>query len=119
MKISAMLVIVGFCIGSAHASTETIKLLCELDVWTKLAFGEATKSHETAGVEVTYDSSTGFRSIVIDSLTIGVAVANSKGGASLPTLTAATTENGTYPVTERVTDDCRIRWCQSIEIPGG
>lgn len=82
MKISAVLFIVGLCSGSpAHADTETIKLLCELDVSTKLPFGEPTKSHETAGVEITYDLSTGFRSIVIDSLTIGVAVANSKGGA--------------------------------------
>jgi len=64
-----------------HADTETIKLTCDLDVTTHPAYGDTKESHETAVVEMLFDTATGFKAISIHSVAIPVAVANKKGGA--------------------------------------
>jgi hypothetical protein len=64
-----------------RGDTETVKLLCNLDVTVHHPYGEPDKSRETDSVEMQSDASTGFKAILIQSLTIGVSVANAKGGA--------------------------------------
>jgi hypothetical protein len=65
----------------SYADTETIKLTCDLDVTTRPPAGDSKRSHETAMVELLFDTATGFKAIVIHSAAIPVAVANKKGGA--------------------------------------
>jgi hypothetical protein len=64
-----------------YADTETIKLTCDLEVTTQASDGDSKQSRETAVVEMLFDTSTGFKAIVIHSVSIPVAVANKKGGA--------------------------------------
>jgi hypothetical protein len=64
-----------------YADTETIKLTCDLDVTTQPPDGDSKQSRETAVVEMLFDASTGFKAILIHSVSIPVAVANKKGGA--------------------------------------
>jgi hypothetical protein len=66
---------------AGYADTETIKLTCDLDVTTQPPYGDAKQSHETAVVEMLFDTATGFKAILIHSVAIPVAVANKKGGA--------------------------------------
>lgn len=65
----------------SFADTERITLTCDLDVTTQPPIGDATRSHETAQVELLFDAASGFKAITIHSAAIPVAVANKKGGA--------------------------------------
>jgi hypothetical protein len=65
----------------ARAGVETVKLTCELQITTHHPYGDPTPSQETAGVEMQFDSTSGFKAIVINSLAIPVSVANSVGGS--------------------------------------
>ena len=79
--LGAAIVITGLITAStAYAALETIKLLCSLEVITQPPYGGPTTSRETSGVEMLFDTSTGFKGISIDSLTIGVSVANGVAG---------------------------------------
>jgi hypothetical protein len=64
-----------------YADTETIKLTCDLEVMTQPSYGDSKRSRETAAVELLFDATTGFKAIVIHSVSIPVAVANKEGGA--------------------------------------
>jgi hypothetical protein len=64
-----------------YADTETIKLTCDLEVTTQPSYGDSKRSRETAAVELLFDATTGFKAIVIHSVSIPVAVANKEGGA--------------------------------------
>jgi hypothetical protein len=65
----------------SHADTEMIELTCDLYVTTQPPHGEPKRSHETAGLEMLFDATTGFKAIALHSVAIPVAVANKKGGA--------------------------------------
>jgi hypothetical protein len=64
-----------------HADTESVRLTCDLAVTTQPTNGDTRQSHETAVVEMLFDTATGFKAISIHSVAIPVAVANKKGGA--------------------------------------
>jgi hypothetical protein len=82
VKLALPLLLCGVAASAvSNADTETIKLTCELDVTTQPPHGDSKQSHETAGVEMLFDSATGFKAIRIYSVAIPVAVANKKGGA--------------------------------------
>ena len=66
---------------SSYADTQTIELICELDVTTQRPDGHSRQSHETAAVELLLDAATGFKAIRVHSVAIPVAVANKQGGA--------------------------------------
>ena len=65
----------------SYADTQTIELICELDVTTQRPDGHSRQSHETAAVELLLDAATGFKAIRVHSVAIPVAVANKQGGA--------------------------------------
>ena len=65
----------------SYAGTQTIELICELDVTTQAADGHSRQSHETAAVELLLDAATGFKAIRVHSVAIPLAVANKQGGA--------------------------------------
>ena len=82
MKITVPLLLWGIVASPvSYADTETIKLICDLDVITQPPFGDSRHSHETAVVEMLFDAAKGFKAIRIYSVAIPVAVANKKGGA--------------------------------------
>jgi len=82
VKITVSLLLCGVLVSPVcYANTETIKLTCDLDVTTQPSDGDSKQSRETAVVEMLFDASTGFKAIVIHSVSIPVAVANKKGGA--------------------------------------
>ena len=66
--------------AASTAAPEAVKLSCDLTV-TKHPYQLPDEvSKETAEVEMQIDVATGQRSIIVDSLAIGVAVANGKAG---------------------------------------
>jgi len=82
VKVTIPLLLWGAVTSSvSYADTETLKLTCELDVTTQPPYGGSKQSHETALVEMLFDTLTGFKAILIHSVAIPVAVANKKGGA--------------------------------------
>ena len=82
MKITIPLLLCGVTASPVcSADTETIQLICELDVTTQPPYGDSKQSHETAVVDMMFDTATGFKAIRIYSVAIPVAVANKKGGA--------------------------------------
>jgi hypothetical protein len=83
MKFPVLIALIGLVslTTSAQADVSSTKLTCELDVIVHHPYGEPSNSHETTGVELQIDESTGFRAVLVDSMTIPVSVANSKGGA--------------------------------------
>jgi hypothetical protein len=57
MKASIALFIVGLgTVSSVSADTETVKLLCNLDVTVHYPYGDPDKSQETDGVEMQSDA---------------------------------------------------------------
>jgi hypothetical protein len=65
----------------SYGDTETIRLICELEVTTQPSYGASRRSHETAVVDLLFDAATGFKAIRVYSAAIPVAVANKEGGA--------------------------------------
>lgn len=65
----------------SYADTQTIELICELDVTTQSPDGHSRQSHETAVVELLLDAAKAFKAIRVHSVAIPVAVANKQGGA--------------------------------------
>lgn len=66
--------------ASITAAPEAVKLSCDLTITKHPYQLPDLVSKETAEVEMQIDGATGLRAIIVDSLAIGVAVANGKAG---------------------------------------